>query len=79
MEVPELLTLDEFARRIKCSVSTVRRMIRNGELPRPLAVSNGNNVWTQDDVFVHLYTVSNRHRFRASRKKEAVDAPKKQK
>lgn len=65
----KLLTRDEVARRLRFEVTTLRRLIDAGEFPRPLQISNGVNVWTEEDVLAHVYRVENRHRFRAKKRK----------
>lgn len=50
----ELLTLQEVARRLSCSDSKVKRMIREGKFPRGLKIE-GATRWPASDVDSYLH------------------------
>lgn len=50
-----LLTVQNVARMLNVSVSTVRRLVREGKLPKPRKLTEGTSRWFPGDVKLYLY------------------------
>lgn len=48
-DLPALLTINDMAKLLRCSVRTVARMRRDGHIPNPLKIG-GALRWRADDV-----------------------------
>jgi predicted DNA-binding transcriptional regulator AlpA len=77
MALPQLLTKEEVARALRISESSLKRLVRDGQFPEALSVSEGKPYWLEEDVRAYLHL-----RSRLSKKwpglaaRESVDPPR---
>ena len=65
----ELFTIDEVAKQLRIDKRTLKRLIDDGEFPRPLRPSPGVQVWSGGDLNFYRSWIALRSRLRTTRKK----------
>lgn len=64
------LTIEEVAVHLRMSAKTVRRLVADGEFPRPIELSPKVKVWTWRDVLYWTLRAELRSRLRPTRKRK---------